>query len=314
MNTLPETYLQFAKSVTQAAAFACHSHVGRGDERSADQAAVTAMREALSSMPFTTHVVIGEGERDAAPMLYAGEVIGSGDEVVEIAVDPLEGTTLCANNMPDAISVLALASQGCLLAAPDVYMHKIAVGPSVPPNVVSLQKSLVQNIEDLAICLGKEVRDLTICMLNRDRHTEWVHEARAAGARVRLITDGDVMGALATSLGGDEVDMYYGIGGAPEGVLAAAGLSCLGGYMEGRLIVRDAQEMGRIEQMGIKDIGRVYSTDDMVRGDVIFCATGVTSGAILDGIEYDNGVRRSHHLLLHRSRSTIQFISEVAGV
>jgi fructose-1,6-bisphosphatase II / sedoheptulose-1,7-bisphosphatase len=311
MYILKAHYLQHAKTITKAATLACFSHIGMGDEQAADQAAVSAMRHVLGGMDFRSHVVIGEGERDRAPMLYAGEVLGEGTEEVDIAVDPLEGTTLCANAMPDSISVLAMAPRGGLLKAPDVYMHKIAVGSDVPTGTVSLKYSLTENLRRLADAQNKSVAELTVCILKRPRHEEWVHEAHSAQAKVKLITDGDVMAALMTSMGDFGIDMYYGIGGAPEGVLAAAGLSCLKGYIEGKLIARNETELQRLKQMGIENLERIYTIKDMVKSDVIFCASGVTNGTVLDGAQIEDGKILTHHLLMHKATNTMSFISDV---
>ncbi len=273
--------------VSEAAAMASANLVGRGDEKAADQAAVNAMRDQLNMLDIQGVVVIGEGERDEAPMLYIGEEVGSGSgPAVDIALDPLEGTTLTAKDMPNALTVIAMAPRGTLLHAPDVYMDKLAVGPGYPKGVVSLEMNAKERVEALAAAKGCDPDDITVCMLERPRHEDMLEQVRSTGAAVRLITDGDVAGVIhcaeAETTG---IDMYMGQGGAPEGVLAASALKCMGGQMWGRLVFRNDDERGRARKAGITDLNRIYSRDDLVTADVIFAATGVTDGSVVSGIK-----------------------------
>ncbi len=290
--------------VSEAAAIASASWIGRGDEKAADQAAVNAMREQLNKLDIKGVVVIGEGERDEAPMLYIGEEVGSGTGPdVDIALDPLEGTTLTAKDMPNALTVIAMGPRGSMLHAPDVYMEKLAIGPGFPEGIVSLDQTPGERVRLLAAAKQCTTADITVCVLDRPRHEAMIAELRATGAAIRLITDGDVAGVIhcaeAEKTG---IDMYMGLGGAPEGVLAAAALKCMGGQMWGRLMFRNDDEKGRAAKAGIEDLDRIYSRDDMVREDVIFAATGVTDGSILPGI-----VREPSHLttetILMRSKT-----------
>ncbi|PRX38115.1 fructose-1,6-bisphosphatase II / sedoheptulose-1,7-bisphosphatase [Meinhardsimonia xiamenensis] len=273
--------------VSEAAAMASARLVGRGDEKAADQAAVNAMREQLNLLDIKGVVVIGEGERDEAPMLYIGEEVGTGKgPEVDIALDPLEGTTLTAKDMPNALTVIAMAPRGTLLHAPDVYMDKLAIGPGYPKDVVSLEMPPAERVRALAAAKGCDPADITVCVLERPRHEEMIAEIRSTGAAIRLITDGDVAGVIHCAepeITG--IDMYMGAGGAPEGVLAASALKCMGGQMWGRLLFRNDDERARAERAGITDLDRIYSRDDMVRADVIFAATGVTDGSILRGMK-----------------------------
>lgn len=271
--------------VTQGAALACHAWVGRGDEKLADQAAVQAMRSALNALPIHGKVVIGEGERDAAPMLYIGEEVGRGGIEVDIALDPLEGTTLCANADSGALTVLAVSERGGLLHAPDVYMEKIAVGAGLPPEIVNLDDSIKNNLKNLARAKKVNVSDLMVTILKRPRHQELIAQVRAAGARIKLISDGDVSAVITTNAAiGAVSDLYIGIGGAPEGVLAACAQKCLGGQMQGRLLFADTEQQKRAQNMGITDLNKIYNHDEMAKGEVIFAATGVTDGALLRGV------------------------------
>lgn len=273
--------------VSEAAAMASANLVGRGDEKAADQAAVNAMRNQLNMLDIQGVVVIGEGERDEAPMLYIGEEVGSGQgPAVDIALDPLEGTTLTAKDMPNALTVIAMAPRGTLLHAPDVYMDKLAIGPGYPEDVVSLEMNAKERVEALAKARGCDTDDITVCMLERPRHEEMLAQVRSTGAAVRLITDGDVAGVIhcaEAEITG--IDMYMGQGGAPEGVLAASALKCMGGQMWGRLVFRNDDERGRAAKAGITDLNRIYSRDDLVTADVIFAATGVTDGSVVSGIK-----------------------------
>ena len=273
--------------VSEAAALACADLIGRGDEKAADQAAVNAMREQLNVLNIRGVVVIGEGERDEAPMLYIGEEVGTGDGPgVDIALDPLEGTTLTAKAMPNALTVIAMAPRGTLLHAPDVYMDKLAIGPGYPKDVVSLEMSARERVEALAKARGCKPSEITVCILERPRHQEMIDDVRSTGAAVYLITDGDVAGVIhcaETRLTG--IDMYMGSGGAPEGVLAASALKCIGGQMWGRLLFRNDGEKGRAAKAGITNLDRIYSRDEMVTDDVIIAATGVTDGSIVAGVK-----------------------------
>lgn len=273
--------------VSEAAALACADLIGRGDEKAADQAAVNAMREQLNVLNIRGVVVIGEGERDEAPMLYIGEEVGTGDGPgVDIALDPLEGTTLTAKAMPNALTVIAMAPRGTLLHAPDVYMDKLAIGPGYPKDVVSFEMSARERVEALAKARGCKPSEITVCILERPRHQEMIDDVRSTGAAVYLITDGDVAGVIhcaETRLTG--IDMYMGSGGAPEGVLAASALKCIGGQMWGRLLFRNDGEKGRAAKAGITNLDRIYSRDEMVTDDVIIAATGVTDGSIVAGVK-----------------------------
>jgi fructose-1,6-bisphosphatase II / sedoheptulose-1,7-bisphosphatase len=273
--------------VSEAAALACADLIGRGDEKAADQAAVNAMREQLNLLSIKGVVVIGEGERDEAPMLYIGEEVGTGDGPgVDIALDPLEGTTLTAKAMPNALTVIAMAPRGTLLHAPDVYMDKLAIGPGYEKDVVSLDMTPKERVEALAKSKGCAPHEITVCILERPRHQDMIDSVRATGAAIHMITDGDVAGVMhcaEPALTG--IDMYMGAGGAPEGVLAASALKCMGGQMWGRLLFRNDDEKGRAAKAGITDLDRVYSRDEMVTSEVIIAATGVTNGSVVSGIK-----------------------------
>jgi len=294
--------------VTEAAAMASARLVGRGDEKAADQAAVTAMREQLDLLDIKGLVVIGEGERDKAPMLYIGEKVGTGDgPEVDIALDPLEGTTLTAKDMPNALTVIAMAPRGTLLHAPDVYMDKLAVGPGLPKDVVSLEMSPAERIHALAKARGCAPADITVCVLERPRHERMIAELRKTGAAIRLITDGDVAGVIHCAESHKTgIDMYMGAGGAPEGVLAASALKCMGGQMWGRLLFRDADERGRAANAGITDLDRIYSRDDLVTQDVIFSATGVTDGSVVSGMKREPGFLETETLLMRSKTGSVR--------
>ncbi|MEO1001024.1 MAG: class II fructose-bisphosphatase, partial [Pseudomonadota bacterium] len=276
--------------VSEAAAIAAAHLIGRGDEKAADQAAVDAMRTQLNLLDIKGTVVIGEGERDEAPMLYIGEEVGNGHgPEVDIALDPLEGTTLTAKAMPNAMAVIAMGPRGSMLHAPDVYMWKLAVGPGYPEDVVTLDMAPEEAVAALARAKGCAVEDITVCILERPRHTEMVEAVRATGASIHLITDGDVAGVIhCAAVDRTGIDMYMGAGGAPEGVLAAAALKCMGGQIQGRLWFRNDEERDRAARAGIEDLDRIYRLDDMVRADVIFAATGVTDCSILRGAHRDD--------------------------
>ena len=290
--------------VSEAAALASAGWIGRGDEKAADQAAVNAMRDQLNLLDIAGVVVIGEGERDEAPMLYIGEEVGTGTgPAVDIALDPLEGTTLTAKDMPNALTVIAMAPRGTLLHAPDVYMDKLAIGPGYPPDTVTLAMSPVERVQALARARGCAPADITVCVLERPRHEDLIRDVRSTGAAIRLITDGDVAGVIhCAEADKTGIDMYMGTGGAPEGVLAAAALKCMGGQIYGRLLFRNDDERGRAARAGVTDLNRVYTLNDLVTADVIFAATGVTQGSILNGIRREPG-RVTLETILMRSKT-----------
>jgi len=295
--------------VTEAAALSASRLMGRGDEKAADQAAVDAMRSALNGLNIQGVVVIGEGERDEAPMLYIGEKVGKGTGPrVDIALDPLEGTTITAKGGPNALAVIAMAEEGNFLNAPDVYMDKIAVGGGLPEGVIDIDAAPKENLKNLAKAKKAEVGDLVVCILDRPRHAELITKVREAGARIMLIGDGDVSGVIATSRAGTGVDIYIGSGGAPEGVLAAAALRCIGGQMQGRLLFRNDDEKQRAAKWGIKDLNRVYSMTDMAKGDVMFAATGVTDGSMLRGVRRYGDTGSTHSIVMRSKTGTVRVI------
>ena len=278
-NVLDRVLVLEMVRVTEAAAIAASELIGRGDEKAADAAAVEAMRGALNELPMDGTVVIGEGERDEAPMLYIGERVGSAQGSgprIDIALDPLEGTTITAKAGPNALAVLAIAENGCLLNAPDTYMEKLAIGPGYPEGTIDLTRSVGDNVRSIAKTKGVEPNEITACVLDRDRHAGIIAELRALGCGVRLIPDGDVAGVIAVADPETGIDVYIGTGGAPEGVLAAAALRCVGGQLQGRLVFRNDDEVARARRWGIEDLDRVYKVNDMAKGDCIFAATGVT--------------------------------------
>ena len=296
--------------VTERAAVSAARLCGRGNEKAADQAAVDAMRRELNKLPINGTIVIGEGERDEAPMLFIGETVGNkhGPEV-DIAVDPLEGTTLCAKNMPGAIATMAVAEAGTLLNAPDVYMEKIAIGPGYPKGIVDLDAPPEHNIRELAKAKGVEPAEITALILDRPRHADLVAGVRRAGAAVRLITDGDVAGVIHTADPADTgIDIYMGVGGAPEGVLAAAALRCIGGQMQCRLVLDTEEKRARAGKMGIKDPRKKYGIGDMVKGDCLFAATGVTNGALLDGVRFRKDVIETETVVMRSITGTVRWI------
>ncbi len=298
-----------AVRVSEAAAIAAAAQIGLGDEKKADQVAVDAMRTALNKVAMDGTVVIGEGERDEAPMLYIGEKVGRGSgPKIDIALDPLEGTTLTAKAGSNALAVLAFAEAGCLLNAPDVYMDKIAVGGGLPENVVDLDATPAENLAALAAAKGCEVAALTACILDRPRHEELIARVREAGARIKLITDGDVAGGIATTVPETGIDIYMGSGGAPEGVLAAAALRCIGGQIQGRLLFRNDDEKERARRLGVTDLDRKYGILDMAKGDVIFSATGVTDGWMLDGVHPVADGHITQSLVLRSATGTSRWI------
>jgi len=300
--------------VTEAAALSCARMMGRGDRKAADQAAVDAMRRAFDSVEIKGTVVIGEGERDEAPMLFIGERVGSGwthpdhhAPLVDIAVDPLEGTNLCATGQPDSIAVIAVADDGQFLNAPDTYMHKIVVGPWAR-GAIDIAKPPTWNLSAVAEAKRCAVSDLTVVILERDRHIELIAEVRRAGARIRLISDGDVAPAVAATQPDSGIDLLMGTGGAPEGVLAAAAVRCMGGDMQGQLRWRNDEEIRRAEKMGIKDPGRIYHLEDLAQGQVMFAATGVTDGSLLRGVRFLGGAASTHSVVMRSKSGTIRFI------
>jgi fructose-1,6-bisphosphatase II / sedoheptulose-1,7-bisphosphatase len=298
-----------AVRVTERAAIASCTWMGRGDERAADQAAVDAMRQALNVLDIDGTVVIGEGERDEAPMLYIGERVGSGrGPKVDIALDPLEGTTITATGGPNAIACIAIAGQGGFLNAPDTYMDKIAVGGGLPEGVIRIDAEPADNLAGLARAKHIEVSDLVVLILDRPRHQELIAKVRAAGARIRLIGDGDVAGVIATARPDSGIDIYMGIGGAPEGVLAAAALRSIGGQMQGKLVFRNDDERGRAERMGITDPQRIYDLHDMAAGDVMFAATGVTDGTMLSGVRRFPGGVITQSIVMRSKSGTVRMI------
>ncbi|MBY9067979.1 class II fructose-bisphosphatase [Hyphomonas sp. WL0036] len=295
--------------VTEETAIASERLAGRGDEKKADAAAVDAMRKAFNAVDFQGRVVIGEGERDEAPMLYIGEEVGTGKgPAIDIALDPLEGTTLTAKAMANALAVLAIAPRGGLLHAPDTYMDKLAIGPGYPEGIVSLDATPAENIQALAKHSGRRVEDMTVCVLDRPRHQDIIDSLRSAGARIALISDGDVAGVIATTNKLTGIDMYVGQGGAPEGVLAAAALKCVGGQMYGRLVFRNDDEKKRATRVGITDFGKTYSLNELASGETVFCATGVTKGNLLDGVLFRDGRVHTHTLVMTSTDGMVRYV------
>ena len=294
--------------VTEAAALAASHWIGRGQKNEADGAAVEAMRKAFDAVAIDGTVVIGEGEMDEAPMLFIGEKVGAGGPPMDIAVDPLEGTTLTAKAGPNAMATVALAENGNFLHAPDIYMDKIAVGGGLPPGVVNLDDPVTTNLRNLARAKKCEVSDLVVCILDRDRHKELIAQCREAGARIMLISDGDVAGVIATAMPDADIDIYLGSGGAPEGVLSAAALRCVGGQMQGRLLYESEEQVERVRSMGHADPRRCFSVEEMAKGDVMFAATGVTPGAMLRGVRRGPGSATTHSIVMRSHSGTVRFI------
>ena len=294
--------------VSEFAALAASKHIGRGNEKAADQAAVDAMRKCLNSLTISGTVVIGEGERDEAPMLYIGEEVGVGGPQLDIALDPLEGTTITANGGENAMAVIALAQKGGFLNAPDVYMKKISANTQ-NQKIISLQQDLKSNIKELAQFKKVNIEDLVICILNRERHIEDIEVIRSSGARIKMIDDGDVSAVIASVINSSNIDMYYGIGGAPEGVLAAAALQCLGGSIEGQLIFYNDQEILRAKKTGINNLDKFYSLEDLAHGDIMFSATGVTDGTMLKGIKITKNYAETHSIVMRSKTGTIRHIN-----
>jgi fructose-1,6-bisphosphatase II / sedoheptulose-1,7-bisphosphatase len=297
-----------AVRVTEAAALAASRLMGRGDEKAADQAAVDAMRTALNDLPIDGTVVIGEGERDEAPMLYIGEKVGAGGQAIDIALDPLEGTTITAKGGTNALAVIAMAEAGGFLNAPDTYMEKISVGPGFPKGIVDLDATPAENLKNLAKAKAMDVADLVVCILDRPRHADLIAKVRATGARIMLISDGDVAGVIATAKPGTGVDLYLGQGGAPEGELAAAALRCIGGQMQGRLVFRNEDEKGRARKIGITDFDRKYDLLELAKGDVMFAATGVTDGPMLTGVRRVGSHATTHSMVMRSKTGTVRII------
>ncbi len=297
-----------AVRVTEAAALAASRLMGRGDEMAADQAAVNAMRGALNGLAISGTVRIGEGERDEAPMLFIGEEVGAGGPAIDIALDPLEGTTITAKGGPNALAVIAMAETGGFLNAPDTYMDKIAVGGGLPDDLVDLDAEPGVSLANLARAKKVEVSDLVACILDRPRHGELIAKVREAGARIMLIGDGDVSGVIATSRPDSGVDIYMGIGGAPEGVLAAAALRCIGGQFQGRLVFRNDEERARGRRWGITDFDRKYDLHELAGGDVMFAATGVTDGSMLKGVRRFHGGASTQSMVMRSTSGTVRVI------
>ena len=297
--------------VTEAAAVAASKLVGRGDEKAADQAAVEAMRAALNELEFDGTVVIGEGERDEAPMLYIGEKVGAAQGTgpkIDIALDPLEGTTITAKAGANALAVLAIAEEGCLLNAPDVYMEKLAIGPGYPEGTIDLRKSPSENIRAIAAAKGVGPDELIVCVLDRPRHAALIAELRGLGCGIRLIPDGDVAGVIAVTDPETTIDVYMGSGGAPEGVLAAAALRCVGGQFQGKLLFRNDAERARAAQWGVEDLNRIYHLEELASGDVIFAATGVTDGTLLEGVKRRKNCVTTESVVMRASTGTVRWV------
>lgn len=294
--------------VTEAAALGASRWMGRGKKNEADGAAVEGMRRAFDSVAIEGTVVIGEGEMDEAPMLYIGEKVGAGGPAMDIAVDPLEGTSITAKGGPNALAVVALAERGNFLHAPDIYMDKIAVGGGLPEGLIDLDFSVAENLRNVARAKNKDIGDLVVCMLERDRHAELLAKCREAGARIMLLGDGDVAGVIAAAMPDGGIDIFMGSGGAPEGVLAAAALRCIGGQMQGRLMYEDDSQVARAREMGVTDPNYKYSVTEMAKGDVMFAATGVTSGAMLKGVRRFAGGAYTHSMVMRSKSGTVRYI------
>ena len=299
--------------VTEAAAIGASKLIGRGDEKAADAAAVEAMRAALNELAMDGTVVIGEGERDEAPMLYIGEKVGSAQGTgpkIDIALDPLEGTTITAKAGPNALAVLAVAEEGNLLNAPDVYMDKLAVGPGYPEGIIDLAKTPTENVQAVAVAKGVRPDEIIVCVLDRPRHADLIAELRGLGCGVVLIGDGDVAGVIAVTNPETTIDLYLGSGGAPEGVLAAAALRCVGGQFNGRLLFRNDDERGRARKWGIEDLNKIYTRDELAKGDCIFVLTGVTDGSLLKGVKrLKDGLVTTHSVVMRASSGTVRWVS-----
>ena len=310
-NALDRVLVLEMVRVTEAAAVAASKLIGRGDEKAADHAAVEAMRAGLNTLPFDGTVVIGEGERDEAPMLYIGEKVGAAQGTgpkIDIALDPLEGTTITAKAGPNALAVLAIAEQGCLLNAPDVYMEKLAIGPGYPEGTIDLSKSATENVRAVAAAKGVDPSDIIVCVLDRPRHEKLIAELRGLGCGIQLIPDGDVAGVIAVTNPDTTIDVYMGSGGAPEGVLAAAALRCVGGQFQGKLLFRNDDERARAARWGVEDLDRVYRLEELASGDVIFAATGVTDGSLLAGVKRRKDFVSTESVVMRASTGTVRWV------
>ena len=309
MTIISTQYASGIVAATEKAAIASSMLIGLGDEKAADQKAVDAMRTALNQIDFKGRIVIGEGERDEAPMLYIGEEVGTGrNHEVDIALDPLEGTTITAKGMPNSLSVIAAAQRGGLLYAPDTYMNKIAVGGNLPDDIIDLDATTKENIQSIADAKKVPINEVTACVLERSRHDSIIEDLRSIGAKIVLIPDGDVAGVIMTTQEHSSVDIYMGVGGAPEGVLAAAALQCIGGQMQTRLVINNEDEKIRAEKIGIKDLNKKYSLDELAHGDIIFSATGVTEGTMVRGVRTNQNKYVTHSLVLRTGESSSQYI------
>ncbi len=309
MTIISTQYASGIVAATEKAAIASSMLIGLGDEKAADQKAVDAMRTALNQIDFKGRIVIGEGERDEAPMLYIGEEVGTGrNHEVDIALDPLEGTTITAKGMPNSLSVIAAAQRGGLLYAPDTYMNKIAVGGNLPDDIIDLDATTKENIQSIADAKKVPINEVTACVLERSRHDSIIEDLRSIGAKIVLIPDGDVAGIIMTTQEHSSVDIYMGVGGAPEGVLAAAALQCIGGQMQTRLVINNEDEKIRAEKIGIKDLNKKYSLDELAHGDIIFSATGVTEGTMVRGVRTNQNKHVTHSLVLRTGESSSQYI------
>ena len=309
MTIISTQYASGIVAATEKAAIASSMLIGLGDEKAADQKAVDAMRTALNQIDFKGRIVIGEGERDEAPMLYIGEEVGTGrNHEVDIALDPLEGTTITAKGMPNSLSVIAAAQRGGLLYAPDTYMNKIAVGGDLPDGIIDLDATTKENMQNIADAKKVPINEVTACVLERSRHDSIIEDLRSIGAKIVLIPDGDVAGIIMTTQEHSSVDIYMGVGGAPEGVLAAAALQCIGGQMQTRLVINNEDEKIRAEKIGIKDLNKKYSLDELAHGDIIFSATGVTEGTMVRGVRINQNKHVTHSLVLRTGESSSQYI------
>jgi fructose-1,6-bisphosphatase II / sedoheptulose-1,7-bisphosphatase len=309
MTIISTQYASGIVAATEKAAIASSMLIGLGDEKAADQKAVDAMRTALNQIDFKGRIVIGEGERDEAPMLYIGEEVGTGrNHEVDIALDPLEGTTITAKGMPNSLSVIAAAQRGGLLYAPDTYMNKIAGGGNLPDDIIDLDATTKENIQSIADAKKVPINEVTACVLERSRHDSIIEDLRSIGAKIVLIPDGDVAGIIMTTQEHSSVDIYMGVGGAPEGVLAAAALQCIGGQMQTRLVINNEDEKIRAEKIGIKDLNKKYSLDELAHGDIIFSATGVTEGTMVRGVRTNQNKYVTHSLVLRTGESSSQYI------
>ena len=309
MTIISTQYASGIVAATEKAAIASSMLIGLGDEKAADQKAVDAMRTALNQIDFKGRIVIGEGERDEAPMLYIGEEVGTGrNHEVDIALDPLEGTTITAKGMPNSLSVIAAAQRGGLLYAPDTYMNKIAVGGNLPDDIIDLDATTKENMQNIADAKKVPINEVTACVLERSRHDSIIEDLRSIGAKIVLIPDGDVAGIIMTTQEHSSVDIYMGVGGAPEGVLAAAALQCIGGQMQTRLVINNEDEKIRAEKIGIKDLNKKYSLDELAHGDIIFSATGVTEGTMVRGVRTNQNKYVTHSLVLRTGESSSQYI------